>query len=173
VFDGALGINPRDEYAISVGSADIKIAESDLNNFVFDVRVRDYENQDRLMIQQDGEVLEIDPGAEVSAHTSESIIIENGRVYMKNAEGDTLNPVNLLPRKTGKKILSHFKDANIVDLALIESVVSGDAEYLAIVQKEGKLFGLFPVTEEVQVNVDAETEIIEQSFAPWWDIFVF
>lgn len=172
VFGGALEINPRDEYAISVGSADIKVVESDLNNFVFDVRVRGYEDQENLVIEQRGSELEVDVEGEVVARTTEALVIENGRVFLQDSEGTDLNPVELLPRQTSEKILSRFKQASIVDLALIESI-SGDAEYLAIVEKQGNLFGLFPVTEEVEVNVDAKTENVEQIVAPWWDIFVF
>lgn len=172
VFGGALEINPRDEYAISVGSADIKVVESDLDNFVFDVRVRGYEDQENLVIEQRGNELEVDVEGEVVARTTEALVIENGRVFLQDSEGADLNPVELLPRQTSEKILSRFKQASIVDLALIESI-SGDAEYLAIVEKQGHLFGLFPVTEEVEVNVDAETENVEQIVAPWWDIFVF
>lgn len=172
VFGGALEINPRDEYAISVGSADIKVVESDLDNFVFDIRVRGYEDQENLVIEQRGNELEVDIEGEVVARTTEALVIENGRVFLQDSEGKDLNPVELLPRQTSEKILSRFKQASIVDLALIQSI-SGDAEYLAIVEKQGNLFGLLPVTEEVEVNVDAETENVEQIVAPWWDIFVF
>ncbi|MCA9387801.1 MAG: hypothetical protein KC653_02035, partial [Candidatus Andersenbacteria bacterium] len=172
VFGGALEINPRDEYAISVGSANIKVVESDLDNFVFDIRVRGYEDQENLVIEQRGNELEVDIEGEVVARTTEALVIENGRVFLQDSEGKDLNPVELLPRQTSEKILSRFKQASIVDLALIQSI-SGDAEYLAIVEKQGNLFGLLPVTEEVEVNVDAETENVEQIVAPWWDIFVF
>lgn len=166
-FGGAIRIDPKAPYAIKVGNIAIKVKEGD-DNLVFDVRLRGYAEQEELHIKKEGGTLILDPESSVPARTTESIVIENGRVHFG---GEGFEPINLLPKKTADKILSRFRKAEIADLNLLSDGKTGT--YQASVKKEARVLGVIPVSVDVRVTVDADTQAVTNTLAPWWDLFVF
>jgi len=163
----------------------IEVAEAVGESMMKPVEVIDGEAIAKINIGQDGAEYEvtISKGEEngtlkltsnnVSAFSRHALsITKDGKIYqIKDLEEETtVKEVKLLPDMASKKAESVGISINIKNIEL--GNIEGRPTYIVDGTTKGKLFGLFPVSLNTKLQINAITGTIETIKKPWWDVFV-
>ncbi len=100
------------------------------------------------------------------ANTRESLVYENNKLYISK-DGDN-KEIKVLPEAASQKAAENLD----VKISNIELKDNGKAVYEASGQKEGKVFGIIPVSYGVKTQISADNGSVQSTEKPWYDFMV-
>lgn len=105
---------------------------------------------------------------EISAYTTQKLIVEKDKLSMKTSEGD--KEIKVLPTTASEKAIE--KNAQSVKEIQLEETAAAPV-YSVIGAKKARILFAIPITLSIETKVDAATGEIISTKKPWWNFLVF